>query len=92
MDRTSEIAEYIAKDKPTVALDWVDKIFQKVDILKSSPELGRVVAEIRRKDVRELIFGNYRVIYRVEKTSISIFTVRHGKQILPVEEIEEIQA
>ncbi|MEA2110121.1 MAG: type II toxin-antitoxin system RelE/ParE family toxin, partial [Pseudomonadota bacterium] len=73
------------------ALDWVDKIFQKVDILKSSPELGRVVAEIRRKDVRELIFGNYRIIYRVEKTSISILTVRHGKQILPVEEIEEMQ-
>jgi len=48
-----------------------------------------MVAEIRRKDVRELIFGNYRAIYRREKPSISIPTVRHGKQILPVAEIEE---
>ena len=91
IDKTSEIAGYIAKDKPTVAQDWIDKIFQKVDILKSSPKLGRVVPEVRRKDVRELIFGNYRIIYRVENTSISILTIRHGKQILPMEEIEKIQ-
>ncbi len=92
IDKTSEIAEYIAKDKPTAAEEWVDKIFQKVDILKSSPEIGKVVPEIRRKDIRELIFGNYRIIYRVEKASISILTVRHGKQILPVEEIEKTEA
>lgn len=92
IDKTSEIAEYIARDKPTVAQDWVDKIFQKVDILKSSPDIGRVVPEIRRKDLRELIFGNYRIIYRVEKENISILTVRHGKQILPTEEIEKMQA
>ena len=90
IDKTSEIAEYIAKDKPTVAQDWVDRIFQKVDILKSSPELGRVVSEVRRKDVRELIFGNYRIIYRVKNTSISILSVRHGKQILPMGEIEKM--
>ncbi|MCD6292367.1 MAG: type II toxin-antitoxin system RelE/ParE family toxin, partial [Deltaproteobacteria bacterium] len=81
---------YIAKDKPTVAQNWIDKIFQKVDLLKSSPKLGRVVPEVRRKDVRELIFGNYRIIYRVENTSISILTIRHGKQILPMEEIEKM--
>ena len=92
IDKMSEIAEYIAKDKPTVARDWVDKIFKKVDILKSSSELGRVVPEIRRKEIRELIFGNYRiVVYRVEKTTVSILTVRHGKQLLPVEEIEKMQ-
>ena len=90
IDKTSEIAEYIAKDKPTVAQNWIDKIFQKVDILNSSPKLGRVVPEVRRKDVRELIFGNYRIIYRVENTSISILTVKHGKQILPMEEIEKM--
>ena len=92
IDKTSEIAEYITKDKPAVAQDWIDKIFRKVDLLKSSPKLGRVVPEVRRKDVRELIFGNYRIIYRVENTTISILTVRHGKQILPVEEIEKTQA
>jgi toxin ParE1/3/4 len=35
-----------------------------------------------------LIHGNYRIIYRVEKKAISVLTVRHGKQVLPSEEIK----
>lgn len=32
--------------------------------------------------------GIDRIVYRVEKDKISMLTVRHGKQILPVEEIQ----
>ncbi len=87
IDRTSEIAEYISMDNPTAASQWVDNIFEKVLILKSSPKMGRTVPEINRKEVREVIFGNYRIIYRIEKNSISILTIRHTKQILPIDEI-----
>ncbi len=87
IDRTSEIAEFIARDKPSASTKWVETLFDKVQILKSSPKSGRMVPEINREDVRELIYGNYRVIYRIEKTKISILTLRHGKQILPIEEI-----
>jgi plasmid stabilization system protein ParE len=45
-------------------------------------EIGRIVPEIRNKQFRELIYGNYRIIYRIEKKQISILTIRHGKQIL----------
>ena len=88
IDRVAEVAEYISKDKPSAAKKWVDELFQKVETLKSSPELGRIVPELARKEIRELIFGNYRIIYRHEKTEISILTVRYGNQILPLEEIE----
>lgn len=37
---------------------------------------------------RELIYSNYRIIYRVEKKMLSALTVRHVKQLLPVEEIK----
>jgi plasmid stabilization system protein ParE len=87
--RTSEIAEYITIDNPSAAIAWVEKVFEKVDLLKLSPEMGREVPEISRKEIREIIFGNYRIIYRIEKTKISILTIRHGKQILPVDEILE---
>ncbi|MGB5615899.1 MAG: type II toxin-antitoxin system RelE/ParE family toxin [Desulfobacterales bacterium] len=36
---------------------------------------------------RELIYGNYRIIYRIETKKISILTIRHGQQILPIDEI-----
>jgi toxin ParE1/3/4 len=87
IDRASEIAEYIAQDKPSAAEKWINAIFSKVEQLKSSPEIGRVVPEIRNDQFRELIYGNYRIIYRIEKTQISILTIRHGKQILPIDEI-----
>ena len=87
IDRASEIAEYIARDKPSAAEKWVNTIFSKVEKLRSSPEIGRIVPEIRNEQFRELIYGNYRIIYRVEKKQISILTIRHGRQILPISEI-----
>ena len=86
IDRTTEIAEYIAQDNPSAALIWIETLFDKVQLLKSSPKSGRVVPETHREDIRELIYGNYRIIYRVEKNKISVLIVRHGKQILPLEE------
>ena len=87
VDRASEIAHYIAQDKPSAAEKWIVTVFSKVEQLKSSPEIGRVVPEINNNLFRELIYGNYRIIYRIEKKQISILTIRHGKQILPIDEI-----
>ena len=89
VDRISEIAGYIAQDKPSAAEKWIKTIFSKVEQLKSDPEIGRIVPEIRNNQFRELIYGNYRVIYRIEAEQISILTIRHGKQILPIKEIME---
>ena len=88
IDRTTEIAEYIAQDNVSAATKWVEILFDKVQLLKSSPKSGRMVPETHRENIRELIYGNYRIIYRVEKNKISVLTVRHSKQILPVEEIQ----
>ena len=87
LDRASEIAGYIAQDKPSAAEKWINTVFSKVEPLKSSPEIGRIIPEIKNSQFRELIYGNYRIIYRIEKKQISILTIRHGKQILPIKEI-----
>jgi toxin ParE1/3/4 len=87
IDRASEISDYIAQDKPTAAETWINTVFSRVEQLKSSPEIGRIVPEIRNNQFRELIYGNYRIIYRIEPEKISILTIRHGKQILPINEI-----
>ena len=88
VDRASEIARYIAQDKPSAAGKWINKVFTKVEQLKSSPEIGRIVPEISDNQFRELIYGNYRIIYRIEKKQTSILTIRHGKQILPTNDIK----
>ncbi|MEA3436178.1 MAG: type II toxin-antitoxin system RelE/ParE family toxin [Thermodesulfobacteriota bacterium] len=87
VDRASQIADYIAMDKRSAAEKWINTVFSKVEQLKISPEIGRVVPEINNTQFREIIYGNYRIIYRIEKKQISILTIRHGKQILPINEI-----
>lgn len=84
IERASEIAEYIAQDKPSAAEKWIDTVFTKVEPLSSTPEMGRVVPEIRSSQFRELIYG---IIYRIEEKQISVLTIRHGMQILPIDEI-----
>jgi toxin ParE1/3/4 len=87
IDRASEISEYIAQDTPSAAENWINTVFSKVEQLKYSPEIGRLVPEIKNNQFRELIYGNYRIIYHIEKIQISILSIRHGMQILPIDEI-----
>ncbi len=88
LDRISEIAQYIARDKPLAAEKWVRAIFSKVEELEISPEIGRSVPEIGNIQFRELIYLNYRIIYRIEKRRISILTIRHTRQLLPLQELK----
>lgn len=88
VERVIEYSEYIALDSPNASIRWVDEIFEKVEILQVSPKIGRNIAEITDKNFRELIFGNYRIIYYLEKINISILTVRLHRQILPIAELK----
>jgi len=86
--RVTEIAEYIAYDSPMAASKWVNDIFDSTEILSENPEIGRVVPELQDLTIRELLKGNYHIIYKIEAGLISILTVRHGRQIMPVDEIK----
>jgi len=87
-NRVYDIASYIALDSVSEAEKWVDNVFDYVKRLENFPESGRHVPELAtRKDLRELVFKNYRIIYRIEKSIVYILTIRNYKQILPVNEI-----
>jgi addiction module RelE/StbE family toxin len=92
LERIGEIASYIAQDNPEAARLWVEDIFASVKNLSRFPESGRRVPEVRRKDLRELVMGNYRLIYRVRGEGIAVLTVRHFRQVLPIEEVNETVA
>jgi len=76
----SEIVDYISRDRPDAARKWAEGVFDAVNELASFPGQGRVVPEVGRPSVREVIHGEYRVIYKVEAKAIGILTVRHGRR------------
>jgi len=88
LERLNEIADYIAENNLEAAKLFVLDVFGAVDRLKTLPNSGRVVPEVKRQNIREIIFKNYRVVYRVERKRVSILTVRHGRQLLPLDEIK----
>ena len=88
IDRIIEIAEYISEDSPRSAEKWIDSVFKKVSRLKKYPESGRIVPELDISTIREIIYRNYRIVYRIKREFIVVLTVRHGRQILPEEEIK----
>jgi len=77
-----EIADYIAKDSEYYAKITITNIFDAVKKLKEFPLSGRIVPELNRKDVREIIFGNYRIMYRLKNYSVEILTVYHSARLL----------
>jgi plasmid stabilization system protein ParE len=84
LERVGEIARYIAQDKPSVAESWVDGLFASVERLEHHPMSGRVVPEVNIERIREIIYGAYRVIYRVDTRAqkISILTVIRGSELI----------
>ena len=80
IERISEVAEYIAHEDPVAAQRWVEETFSRVGQLERFPDSGRRVPEApERRDLREIIHGSYRIIYRVSHKRVDILTVRHGQ-------------
>lgn len=44
--------------------------------------IGRPVPEAEQRTIRELLFHNYRIIYRAEKARVLILTIVHGSRDL----------
>jgi toxin ParE1/3/4 len=56
LDRVNEIADYIAQDDVEATRAWLLDIFGAVDRLQNFPESGRIVPEVKRPHIREIIF------------------------------------
>lgn len=78
IDDLENIASFHSQysEKYTSAL--IKRLFDTPNLLKQMPEMGRVVPEKNDKSVRELIIGNYRIIYHYTIEVISILTVHHS--------------
>ena len=80
--RAADIVDYIARDRPRSALDWIDGLHERLDTLTRLPEQGLTVPEWQDSSLRQITFGDYRVIYRIGDEWIDIMTIKHGRQQL----------
>ncbi|MDP3069025.1 MAG: type II toxin-antitoxin system RelE/ParE family toxin [Opitutaceae bacterium] len=79
-DQLDEIGNYIKADNPAAARREILGIIERAEILLSFPEMGRVYRRTPRAEYREIVVGNYRVLYLIKTAfqRIDIVTVWHG--------------
>jgi toxin ParE1/3/4 len=70
----------IHRDSPAYAASLIDRALQAGRSLAELAQLGRMVPELRDKDIRELFVYNYRLIYQIEDQRISILALIHGRR------------
>jgi len=75
------IRAHIARDAPATASAYILKLRLLVGRLRQFPFSGEVVPEIGREDLREVLQGNYRIIYRVADGRVDILAVFHSARI-----------
>lgn len=73
------IHEYIGRDSRTYATRFVKSLIASTTKLEHMPHVGRTVPELENYDFREVIYHNYRIVYRViGKEDLEILAVLHG--------------
>ena len=72
------IARFIERDSIDQSSLFVTRIIEMTDRLEDFPQSGRVIPEINDDYCREIIYGAYRVMYRIAKDEIWITGVIHG--------------
>tara|TARA_B100000780_G_C21070161_1_gene430573 strand:- start:912 stop:1205 length:294 start_codon:yes stop_codon:yes gene_type:complete len=77
------IADYISRDSNNYAKLQVIRIKTRSQILREYPNSGQVVPEIGSYQIRQLIEGNYRIIYKVvSPNQVDILTIYHSARKL----------
>ena len=63
----------------------VERLVASVERLRDHPQSGRVVPELRDQSIREVIHGNYRIMYRFRADVVEVATVFHGARSFRLE-------
>lgn len=74
------IFDTIAKDSSNLALEYIDKLEETIDLLSTNPLLG---VECKRKNIhrecRVLIVENYLIFYQLLEQEIVILRILHSR-------------
>jgi toxin ParE1/3/4 len=87
LDDLEAIVNHIARDAPATARRFAQKIVRRIDQLALFPASGSYVLEDGSHTYREVLQGNYRIIYRVNAKRVVIVAVYHAARLLDPSEL-----
>lgn len=78
-----DVAKHISEDSVFYASNFAKKILVLVEKLKDFPSIGRIVPEYNDPEIRELIYQNYRIVYKISEKVVYLLLITHCSQELP---------
>jgi len=89
LEDLKSIFDFIAIDSKKYAAITVEKIYYNAQVINSNRYIGSVVPEFSNKFIREIISGNYRIIYKIVSDSqIDILRIYHSARLLKKSSLE----
>ena len=85
IDHLLSIYEYVSHDSDVYADRLMDRLTRRSQQIGTFPRSGRSVPEYEAPDIREMIEGSYRIIYRIKEEQVDVLAVMHSAQQLPPE-------
>lgn len=79
----SDIGDYISKDSVYYAELTVVRLFESVDILENLPFAGVKVPTLGNESIRQIVRGDYRILYQIiNESRIDILTVHNCARLI----------
>lgn len=75
-----EITRHIAQDSAIYAERFANAVVHAPERLARFPRCGRIAPEFANPDIRELIYGAYRIIYVTRRSACYVVAVVHGSR------------
>lgn len=78
-DEIDDIFGFIKRRSPQNAVRWREQLLEKIYALAAHPLLHGLAPEAQSvgAEVRQKLFGNYRILYTVSEDAVTIHGVRH---------------
>lgn len=75
--------DWIAADSPEAAERWADELYDTLRSLQTMPARCPLAPENggRAEEIRQLLYGQYRILFTVRLGRVLILHVRHGARL-----------
>jgi toxin ParE1/3/4 len=82
------IKSYIERDSPLYARLTLERLIDRAEQISLFPMAGRIVPELGRADIREVIYRQYRIVYWLEGGAQHLITIFHSSRVFPIRKDE----
>jgi plasmid stabilization system protein ParE len=70
-----DIDQYLAATSARAAISVLEGIINKVEILREHPRSGAQLADVAGREVREVLYGRYRIVYEFAEAAGAVYVL-----------------